>query len=369
MNGEEQKTLQSTKINVAKIGGGEGTMINAASISHDDTSSNRKRSLRAKFQLIGPAFSDIIICIIIGLIFTILPAFALQPYRRGFFCADETIRYPYKHSTVTTIELYIILLSMPILTIIATEVFRIITLSRSEPIMSTLVNKSCDLTVRFITFFAHCFFGLLLTFALTQTTKLAVGRLRPHFIDVCKPNITLTSCSNPYVYILDYECQGGTERLVKEARLSFFSGHSALSMDVAVFCVIYMQARLPRRIYGVTVLPVLQASLLGIALLIGLSRISDYKHHWSDVVVGFLVGSAIGYYSAVILGKVFERSDAKLQVESKIGAAETRPEDTTRPLSFVSPMAASLATPPIATQVPHQQSNDIITNNPHHNSS
>lgn len=41
-------------------------MINAASISHDDTSSNRKRSLRAKFQLIGPAFSDIVICIIIG---------------------------------------------------------------------------------------------------------------------------------------------------------------------------------------------------------------------------------------------------------------------------------------------------------------
>lgn len=107
----------------------------------------------------------------------------------------------------------------------------------------------------FVFFFAaHCFFGLLLTFALTQTTKLAVGRLRPHFIDVCKPNITLTSCSNPYVYILNYECQGGTERLVKEARLSFFSGHSALSMDVAVFCVVSVSTNLQIVIESVTIL-------------------------------------------------------------------------------------------------------------------
>uniref|UniRef100_A0A914ZNG5 Phosphatidic acid phosphatase type 2/haloperoxidase domain-containing protein n=1 Tax=Parascaris univalens TaxID=6257 RepID=A0A914ZNG5_PARUN len=106
-------------------------------------------------------------------------------------------------------------------------------------------------------------------------------------------------------------------------------------MDVAVFCVIYMQARFPRRIYGITVLPVLQASLLGIALLVGLSRISGYKHHWSDIVVGFLVGSAIGCYSAVILGKVFKRSDATSpRKQSWYRRDTTRKHDSTSLIRF-----------------------------------
>lgn len=60
-----------------------------------------------------------------------------------------------------------------------------------------------------------------------------------------------------------------------------------------------MQARLPRRMYGITLLPVLQALLIGVALVVGLSRLGDNMHFWSDVLVGFLVGCGTGYYSVV----------------------------------------------------------------------
>uniref|UniRef100_A0A914RV53 Phosphatidic acid phosphatase type 2/haloperoxidase domain-containing protein n=1 Tax=Parascaris equorum TaxID=6256 RepID=A0A914RV53_PAREQ len=152
-----------------------------------------------------------------------------------------------------------------------------------------------DILVK-IVILAHGIFGLVLNLAFTQTTKWIVGRLRPHFIDVCDISIDSKLCR---------------EELVKEARLSFFSGHSAFSMGTAVFCVIYMQARLPRRIYGITLLPVLQALLIGVALFIGLSRIGDNMHFWSDVLVGFLVVSACSGESNLFRVKILGTVNVK----------------------------------------------------------
>jgi len=55
-------------------------------------------------------------------------------------------------------------------------------------------------------------FGLAVTQAVTDICKYSVGRLRPHFLDVCRPNITLTACSSASsgfsVYIDDFTCTG-----------------------------------------------------------------------------------------------------------------------------------------------------------------
>ncbi|KHN77310.1 Uncharacterized protein T28D9.3 [Toxocara canis] len=299
------------------VEGGDNAVPNAATtitMPQAPSSAQEQPGFRAEAIALGPFISDILIFIVLGLLFTIIPIFALQPYRRGFFCNDQSIRYPYKDSTIPTVVLYVISMAILLVTIIGTELFRIIKLS--ESITYSLRGKNVNrFLIRFLTYFAHGIFGLLLNLIFTQTTKWMVGRLRPHFIDVCKPNITLSTCSNPNEYITNYVCNGASKGMIKEARLSFFSGHSAFCMGTAVFCVIYMQARLPRRIYGITLLPVLQGFLIGIALLVGLSRIADNMHHWSDVLTGFLVGCATGYYSAVILAKVFERTDVSFKRE------------------------------------------------------
>lgn len=43
--------------------------------------------------------------------------------------------------------------------------------------------------------------------------------------------------------------------------------------------------------------PVLQVGFTVLALVVALGRISDYFHHWSDVLAGLLIGILVAYYT------------------------------------------------------------------------
>ncbi|VDM48514.1 unnamed protein product, partial [Toxocara canis] len=247
-------------------------------------------------------------------LFCAIPPLAIQPYRRGFFCDDDSIRYPYKSETITAYTLGLILVA-----VIGVETFRLMKLSNDDVTVYRLKGRDTHrLFVRFCAYTAHCLLALLVTIIVCQLTKYAVGRLRPNFIAVCKPNINMTACATSHQYITDYVCTGQSESAIRDARLSFFSGHSATAMSVAVFCLIYIQARLPRRMYGISPLPLLQTILVGGALLVGYSRISDNMHHWSDVLVGFLVGATVGFFAAVYFAQLFKRRNAIYKSEERL---------------------------------------------------
>ena len=60
-------------------------------------------------------------------------------------------------------------------------------------------------------------------------------------------------------------------------------------------CQFYLQARLSWR--GARLLrPLVQFLLVMIAVYVGLSRISDYRHHPSDVLAGFIQGGLTAYW-------------------------------------------------------------------------
>lgn len=42
--------------------------------------------------------------------------------------------------------------------------------------------------------------------------------------------------------------------------------------------------------------PVLSLGLTCLALLTGLNRVAEYRNHWSDVIAGFVIGSAIATF-------------------------------------------------------------------------
>lgn len=87
--------------------------------------------------------------------------------------------------------------------------------------------------------------------------KVTAGRLRPHFMSVCQPNLTDSSCGRwerPQ-YVTNFTCSGNLqlfpepaerEQRLAEARLSFLSGHASLSWYGGVFSAGYIQTSATR---------------------------------------------------------------------------------------------------------------------------
>ena len=103
----------------------------------------------------------------------------------------------------------------------------------SGPILSCLVFDIIELFCRFRWLCAvyTCFLvGAAATVVLTDVGKYSIGRLRPHFLAVCKPDFSKLNCTTGFQknFITDYECTGD-EDLIKEARLSFPSGHASFA--------------------------------------------------------------------------------------------------------------------------------------------
>lgn len=240
---------------------------------------------------------DFVILCCVG--FPILIFFLVgQPYERGFFCDDESLMHPFHDSTVTNWMLYIIGIAVPIVVIIGTELVRAhVKKSNAQPL------KVYNVTIHYWIVEAYKSigmfgFGAACSQLLTDVGKYTIGRLRPHFLEVCKPNMPDgTDCSDPRNqgrYIVDFTCSSeiSTPRMLKEMRLSFPSGHSSFSMYTLVYCAIYLQSRMNWR--GSKLLKhFIQFLLILLAWYTCLSRISDYKHHWSDVLAGAVLGSTV----------------------------------------------------------------------------
>lgn len=58
-------------------------------------------------------------------------------------------------------------------------------------------------------------FGCAISQSFTDIAKVSVGRMRPHFIDVCKPDFSTIDCTQGY--ITNYTCTGADSE-VQEAR-------------------------------------------------------------------------------------------------------------------------------------------------------
>lgn len=212
-----------------------------------------------------------------------------DPFHRGFFCNDQSLMHPFKLDTVPTWMLVLVSTTLPIISILIVECLlqRTTRFCTLVPTEIPILQKSCiDSCYRVIIIFL---FGGAITQLMTEIGKYSIGRLRPHFFDVCQPQNLPTNCSN--MFIREDLCTGTDSLAMKQARLSFPSGHASMSVYAAVFLVVYLQARL---VCGQAKLlrPVLQVAVFSLAMLCCFSRISDYKHHWSDVLGGSFLGMA-----------------------------------------------------------------------------
>ncbi|CAD6193985.1 unnamed protein product [Caenorhabditis auriculariae] len=229
--------------------------------------------------------------------------------QRGFFCDDDTIRYEFRHDTVTTVQLILYNLVLNAVTVIVTEYYR---MNQIEKAIRVPKYKWRDshlhvLFVRLVTYFGYSQIGFVMNLTLNVATKHMVGRLRPHFLDVCHLANDTCVIANQHKYIIDYSCTGNPEQVL-DARKSFYSGHSCISMYCAVWSALYIQARLSGALQNNVVVPLLQTIMIITGLGISFSRITDNKHHWSDVLVGIAIGVFIAIYNCLFWTKIFSNN-------------------------------------------------------------
>ncbi|XP_055064871.2 phospholipid phosphatase 1 isoform X1 [Misgurnus anguillicaudatus] len=251
---------------------------------------------------------DIACLILAGLPLAAFNLGKIKPYQRGFFCNDESISYPFHSSTVTSTVLYTVGFTVPICSMIIGECLSVY-LNRIRS--KSYCNKYVACVYKAVGTYV---FGAAVSQSLTDIAKYSIGRLRPHFLDVCKPDWTKINCTGG-AYIEDFVCTGDAA-LVNEARVSFYSGHSSFSMYCMLFLALYLQARMQAE-WARLLRPTLQFFLIAASIYTGLSRVSDYKHHWSDVLIGLIQGAIVAilvvfFVSDFFKGKVEPRKEAEI---------------------------------------------------------
>ncbi|XP_037945966.1 putative phosphatidate phosphatase isoform X2 [Teleopsis dalmanni] len=271
------------------------------SINNNNNNSTSQLKMETNKRILYRVGLDVLILLCVG--FPILCFFLFgSAYKRGFFCDDESLKHPFKESTVRNWMLYFIGLVLPIGAIIIVEVVR------SKHNAKTSNGNNISRPYVFMDYeipdwMVECYkkigifgFGAAVCQMTTDIAKYSIGRLRPHFFAVCQPMMsdgsTCADTSNAGKYIQDFRCigEGSSARMLKEIRLSFPSGHSSFTFFTMVYLALYLQSRMTWR--GSKLLRhFLQFIFIMIAWYTALSRVSDYKHHWSDVLAGSTIGS------------------------------------------------------------------------------
>ena len=237
--------------------------------------------------------------------------------KRGFFCDDNSIKYPYQEETVSGGAAFLTTLAVAFVTFLVLELFTNINDDNKQNIKSTYGNrgqhcsKGCDHKwyIRVMKLMLIWWWCIQATSTLTSIIKTVVGWPRPNFLEVCNPNI---SCSlNTTKYNMDYVCQGtdlfgdwkrlNTDKMMRgisQARRSFPSGHASFSASAMAFLVFYVESRIRQEQKSCSLIflkPFIQLILISIAVFIGMSRVKDYYHHLIDVLVGATLGIAVSF--------------------------------------------------------------------------
>ena len=269
---------------------------------------------------------DLLLPSCLGIVLSVIALMKFPVRELGFFCDDESIRYPYHDSTVKSYELYLILVPTVLFIIILTlvEHFSYIyarkRLQTLAPTRHIQVKLNCIIRSYELPFWLWKFsfvlyalvVGHLVSMVVVYSLKLSVGELRPHFIDVCNPNFSITPCRNmggSPLYVTNYTCTG-EPALVREARLSFPSGHSSFITYNMAFLIFYLETKQ----YLPTGLRTFFSIFFGlIACIISITRLDDFKHHSHDVLAGMAIGvlTAIFTYFYLMRFNVENKQEGK----------------------------------------------------------
>ncbi|KAL3315895.1 hypothetical protein Ciccas_005459 [Cichlidogyrus casuarinus] len=158
----------------------------------------RRQILSVSLDIVGLVPSNIFFPFFLTRLAVIIASAVLDKgkvYNTGYFIDDQTLMYPYRTNTVPAWAVYVV--GVPLTIAIASDTFRIVKQSpKGTSRREGRQTKLCELVFihalqqnlikiyRILFAFA---LGYMLTVFLTVVGKVTIGRLRPHFFDLCDP--------------------------------------------------------------------------------------------------------------------------------------------------------------------------------------
>ncbi|CAG2112158.1 unnamed protein product [Medioppia subpectinata] len=200
------------------------------------------------------------------------------PHERGFHCSDHTIAKPFYPVIIPMFTVLCMALTTLFLTVVTTEY-----------LFGFHLKQVIDELTKF-------YVGLMSSILLTHICKTYFGRLRPNSIDgIC--NARHYCADDPTRYVDQFVCINASPRMAREARMSFYSGHSALAMYVAFYAVLYLLYRFKSNTNPKTkcIVYAIQCIIFILGMIPGFTQGYIYWHHWSDIGTGYSVGALIAY--------------------------------------------------------------------------
>lgn len=239
----------------------------------------------------------------------------------GFYCDDPKIKFKFNGETISAKTLLLVTALLPLTIITCVEWG----CHGPEGYAKRGGGRWAWLT-QSLRWYREFISGLLIVFFVADIAKLLIGEPRPHFLDTCKP-FQAINCSSGYVS--RYTCTNKELSMwrVKDASRSFPSGHAAISFYLFTFMAWFLE----RRVTGVgkVVVAWLQVSVLLWTLVCSLTRITDRRHHWWDVLAGSILGIVIGHYTVRKFCRDFQ---LQLYRSHMSGAKQIQNETSSRPL-------------------------------------
>lgn len=237
--------------------------------------------------LIGGTVAASLLMIELGLMPTV---------QTGFYCDDPKISYKFRGDTISLTFLLSFTLLAPFfgLWVIESCCYSI----DDYDVSKSAKRQSLKGAKQALYWYWDFFVGLVMVLVVTDVAKSLVGEPRPHFLDTCRPDLA-SNCTEGSNYISsDYKCTNKdvSQWLVRDSNKSFPSGHASLSTYTAFFMMWFIQRRVPNQVTFLLV-PWLQCLCLTWAMLCSFTRITDHRHHWWDVLAGFIIGAIMAVFT------------------------------------------------------------------------
>ncbi|XP_049876649.1 phospholipid phosphatase 2-like isoform X2 [Pectinophora gossypiella] len=246
---------------------------------------------------------DLPILLLVAAVCILLEVGALPSRRSGFTCNDPALSFPHVGDTFSISLVAAITVVIPIVIIWAVEA----TLHRDDE-YTLKKNKICSSLKIAALIYRDYIYGAVVNLTILEVVKCVVGSPRPTFFDLCEPDKAKTC--NGSEFVSSYTCTStrSSRYLQIDSSRSFPSAHASLSVYCGLFLAWYLQRRaFSWRNRSVLVIPLVQTVCLIYAAVCSLTRVTDHRHHWWDVLVGASAGILSVLYTVLVLRKNFSQ--------------------------------------------------------------